>query len=76
MTTQITSENLAYRNFIHSLRSSFTKINYVRSLGYFMGYLKIDCNDYEKLRYEVDAGKNGSSYRNDTAESKAGTGET
>jgi hypothetical protein len=55
VTTQITSENLAYRNFIHSLRSSFTKINYVRSLGYFMGYLKIDCNDYEKLLSPPDA---------------------
>lgn len=46
--------SIAYRNFIHSLKSSKTRADYLRSLGYYMSFLKVELqgerNDYyEKL---------------------------
>jgi site-specific recombinase XerD len=44
------SSSSAYRNFIHSLRSPKTRLEYLRSLRYYMDWLKMDVdNDYDKL---------------------------
>lgn len=40
---------LAFGNFINTCRSHATRAIYQKSLHYFMDYLKIERNEYEKL---------------------------
>lgn len=48
MSTEQTSA-LAFGNFINTCRSHATRAIYQKSLHYFMDYLKIERNEYEKL---------------------------
>jgi integrase len=49
MSEQLSSSSLAYRNFIDTCRSSWTRRAYVYSLNYFMDYLRLPHDQYDKL---------------------------
>jgi hypothetical protein len=39
------NDNIAYRNFVHSIKSSRTRTEYMKSLRYYMNWLSLyDCN--------------------------------
>ena len=46
---QATSSSLAYRQFVETCKSPATRDLYVKALGYFMKYLRLGPNDYDKL---------------------------
>jgi integrase len=48
-TTTTTVASLAYRNFIDTCRSQATRKVYVKALRYFMGYLRLPLQAYDKL---------------------------
>jgi integrase len=43
------SSSLAYRQFVETCKSPATRDLYVKALGYFMKYLRLGNNDYDKL---------------------------
>jgi hypothetical protein len=48
-TTTTTVASLAYRNFIDTCRSRATRKVYIKALRYFMGYLRLPLQVYDKL---------------------------
>jgi hypothetical protein len=48
-TKQLAAATLAYRNFVDTCRIQATRTSYVKALHYFMDYLQLDKNDYDKL---------------------------
>ena len=45
-----TDPSLAYRNFVNTCRSEATRRVYIKALHYFMGYLRLPLQAYDKLR--------------------------
>lgn len=50
MSEQISS--IAYRNFVDTCRSALTRKIYIKSLQYYMRYLRLADDDYDKLLHE------------------------
>jgi integrase len=46
------TSSIAYRNFIHSLKSPKTRADYLRSLGYYMSFLKVKLQEERNDSYE------------------------
>jgi hypothetical protein len=45
----LNKSDLAYRSFVDTCRSPATRISYVKALRYFMSYLRIPPDQYDKL---------------------------
>jgi hypothetical protein len=48
-TSSKTDPSLAYRNFVDTCRSEATRTVYIKALRYFMGYLRLPLQAYDKL---------------------------